>query len=66
MSTVEEIEKAVVQLPSEARARLLFFLAQSLRAEGAPMPEPRTFSQEQINEWLDADEEAMRRFKAGR
>jgi hypothetical protein len=41
------------------------FLAESLRKEQVPLPKPREFSDEQLKAWMDEDEEAMRRFRAG-
>jgi hypothetical protein len=36
-----------------------------LRAEGASLPEPRLFTPEQLQAWMDEDEEDMRKFRAG-
>jgi hypothetical protein len=65
MRTVVEIKCAAEELPSAQRTELLLFLAETLRKEQAPLPEPRQFSTEQLHTWMDEDEEAMRRFKAG-
>ena len=65
MKTLVEIERAAEELPIAQRTELLLFLAESLRKEQAPLPEPRTFSEAQLKAWMDEDEEAMRRFKAG-
>jgi hypothetical protein len=65
MNTLVEIEQAVGGLPSAQKTELLLFVAQSLREEQAPLPEPRLFSDEQLRAWMDEDEEAMRRFRAG-
>ncbi len=65
MKTLVEIERAVGGLPAAQKTELLLFVAQSLRDEQAPLPEPRLFSDEQIRAWMDEDEEAMRRFRAG-
>jgi hypothetical protein len=65
MKTLDEIERAVEQLPPEQKTELLLFLAGSLRGQQAPLPEPRLFSDEQLKAWMDEDEEAMRRFRAG-
>ena len=64
MSTLAEIESAAAALPSREKAELLLFVASQLRAEGAPLPEPRLFSPEQIQAWMDEDEEDMRKFRA--
>ena len=65
MKTLTEIEQAVEELPSDQKTELLLFVAQSLRDAQAPLPEPRQFSDEQLQSWLDEDEEAMRRFEKG-
>ena len=52
-------------MPVGKRTELLLFLAESLRREQAPLRKPREFSQEQLETWMDEDEEAMRRFRAG-
>jgi len=65
MMTLAEIEHAAGELPAEKRTELSLFLAESLRRENAPLPEPRLFSDAQLQAWLDEDEEAMRRFRAG-
>src|SRR5204863_8053574 len=65
MKTLAEIERAAEELPIGQRTELLLFLAESLRKEQAHLPEPRLFSEEQLKTWMDEDEEAMRRFKAG-
>ncbi len=65
MSTLSEIESAAAALPAGEKAELLLFVAGQLRAEGAPMPEPRLFQPEQLQAWMDEDEEDMRKFSAG-
>jgi hypothetical protein len=65
MKTLTEIEQAVEGLPSGQKTELLLFVARSLREAQAPLPEPRLFSDEQIQGWLDEDEQAMRRFQKG-
>lgn len=65
MKTLDEIERAVEELPSAQKTELLQFVAQSLREEQAPLPEPRLFSDDQLRTWMDEDEAAMRRFRAG-
>jgi len=42
-----------------------FSEVESLRVDQAPLPEPRLFSDEQLQAWMDEDEAAMRRFRAG-
>ena len=47
MKTLVEIERAADELPSQ-RAELLLFLAETIRKEQAPLPEPREFSTQQL------------------
>ncbi len=65
MSTLAEIESAATALTAREKAELLLFVAGQLRAESAPLPEPRLFSPEQLQAWMDEDEEDMRKFRAG-
>ena len=65
MKTLVEIERAAEELPSAQRTELMLFLAETLRKEQVPLPEPREFSTQQLHAWMDEDEEAMRRFRAG-
>ena len=64
MSTLTEIEQAADALPPEQKQQLMLFLGARLRAEGAPMPEPRRFTTEQIHSWIAEDEADLRRFRA--
>ena len=61
MKTLDEIERAIEELPPTEKTELLLFVAKSLRGEQAPLPEPRLFSDEKLEAWMDEDEEAMRR-----
>lgn len=63
MTTLAEIEKAADALPPEQKQELLLFLAARLRADGARLPEPRTFSAEQIAGWIAEDDADMERLK---
>src|ERR1035441_2188739 len=54
MNMLVEIEQAVGGLPSAQKAELLLFVAQSLREEQAPLPEPRVFSDAQRRTLVDA------------
>ena len=65
MSTLAEIESAATALSSREKAELLLFVTGQLRAEGAPLPEPRLFSPEQLQAWMDEDEDDMRNFHSG-
>ena len=60
-----EIEQAAVKLPAEEQKRLLRFLLRVLPANEAELPEPRIFSEEEIQGWLAEDETSMRRFREG-
>jgi hypothetical protein len=66
MSKLNEIEAASEDLSAEEKRQLIVFLAARLRAGGSIMPEPRTFSREQINGWIAEDEADMRRFQQGK
>jgi len=63
MSTLMEIEQATVKLPAEDQKRLLRFLLRILPANEAELPDPRIFSNEEIQNWLAEDEASMRRFR---
>ena len=65
MQSLVDIEQAVENLSAEQQAELLLFVAERLRSQQAPLPEPREFSEEQSLVWLDEDERAMERFRAG-
>lgn len=65
MSTLQEIEAAAERLPTEQKQELLLFLAARLRAERG-LPEPREFSQKQLDSWLAEDEADMRRLRDGK
>ena len=66
MSTLVEIEAAVRGLPPNERQQLLLLVAQSLRDDGAPLPEPRKFTSAQMAEWMDEDEQDMKRIQGER
>ena len=66
MSTLVEIESAAAALSASEKAELLLFVAQQLRAEQVPLPEPRLFSCEQLQAWMNEDDEDMRRFEAAK
>lgn len=66
MSSLVEIESAAAALSTGEKAELLLFVAQQLRDEQAPLPEPRLFSKDQLQAWMDEDEEDMVRFLDGR
>ena len=63
MSTLAEIEAAADALSPEQKQELMLFLAARLRADGAKLPEPRTFSSEEIADWIARDEADLARFK---
>jgi hypothetical protein len=65
MTTLAEIEAAADALTPDEKQQLLLFLAVRLRAEGAAMPEPRTFAAEQVAAWIAEDETDMKRFGEG-
>lgn len=65
MVTLAEIESAAAGLSPAEKQELMLFLASRLRAEGAPLPEPRTFPPEEIAGWISEDEADMRRLREG-
>ena len=65
MQSLVDIEQAVENLSAEQQAELLLFVAERLRSQQAPLPEPREFSEEQLLAWLVEDVRAMERFRAG-
>ena len=65
MASLSEIESAAEALPKSEQRQLFLFLLERLRADGPPIPEPRVFSEEQLQAWMDEDEADMRRFRAG-
>ncbi|MFM8952374.1 MAG: hypothetical protein ACKOOF_04835 [Planctomycetaceae bacterium] len=65
MQSLVDIEQAVQNLSAEQQAELLLFVAERLRSQRVPLPEPREFSPEQLKAWLDEDEQAMDRFRSG-
>jgi hypothetical protein len=66
MSKLDEIEAASEDLSAEEKRQLIVFLTARLRAGGSIMPEPRSFSTEQMNQWVTEDEADMRHFQAGK
>lgn len=65
MGTLVEIETAAATLPPEQQESLLLFLADRLRDARTKIREARIFTPEQIQQWVQEDEEDMRRFQAG-
>ena len=63
MSTLAEIEAAADALPDGDKQQLLLFLAARLRAQAGQLPTPRTFSPEQLKDWIAVDEAEMRRYR---
>ncbi|HEY8747947.1 MAG TPA: hypothetical protein VIM11_08235 [Tepidisphaeraceae bacterium] len=63
MSTLEEIELAARHLTPGEKQKLLILVAQSLRAEGHSLPEPRMFSAAEMEAWMDEDEEDLKKFR---
>jgi hypothetical protein len=61
MTKLAEIEAAAAQLPAEEKQKLILFLSKRLREEGS-MPSPRSFTAEQMQGWINEDEEGYLRF----
>ena len=62
MISLAEIEKAIHLLPSEQQCELFFRLADHLEKTQA-VPEPRTFTKEQMQQWFDDDEREGREIR---
>jgi hypothetical protein len=65
MSTLVEIEQAAVKLPAGEQQQLLRFLLRVVPVNESELPEPRIFSEAEIQGWLAEDEASMRRFREG-
>jgi len=65
MSTLMDVEQAAVKLPAEEQQQLLRFLLRVVPVAETQLPEPRNFSEEEIQSWLAEDEASMRRFRKG-
>jgi hypothetical protein len=65
MTTLSEIEAAAETLSVEQKRELLLFIAEQLRTQRAPLPEPRRFSRQQVDEWVAEDEAEGKRFREG-
>jgi hypothetical protein len=63
--SLSEIEAAASSLLPEQKQELILFLASRLRSEGAQLPPPREFTQDQIASWIAEDEADGERFRAG-
>lgn len=63
MNILAEIEAAADALTAEQKQELLLFLATRLRAQGGRLPEPRSFSPEQLSAWMAEDDADMKRFR---
>jgi hypothetical protein len=64
MKTLAEIERAAQQLPPAKQTELLYFLVQRVDEAKLPLPTPRDFSTEQLQNWLDQDDDDMHQFRA--
>jgi hypothetical protein len=63
MSTLIEIEQAVVKLSPDQQQRLLRFLLRFVPVNQAELPAPRNFSDQEVQQWLAEDESSMLRFR---
>ncbi|HUB24721.1 MAG TPA: hypothetical protein VL992_04765 [Tepidisphaeraceae bacterium] len=66
MSSLREIEAAVDSLLPDQRQELLIYIAAKMRADRSAIPQPRDFTGQQINTWIQEDESDMRRFRDGK
>jgi hypothetical protein len=62
--SLAELERAAEQLPASQQTELLYFLVQRLDKDNLPLPEPREFSRDQLECWMDEDEADMKRFNS--
>ncbi len=65
MTTVEEIEVALRDLPAEDFEQVALAVFERLRAQGE-RPPFRKFTEKQVQAWIDQDEKDMAAFVAGR
>ena len=65
VTTLAEIETAAAALSDSEKQQLMLFLAASLRAQGAPLPERLLLPRERMTDWMAEDEAAMRRIPPG-
>lgn len=63
MSTLAEIEVAARRLSPAEKQQLLIAVAQSLREQNVPLPEPRQFSSAEMQGWMDEDERDLNEFR---
>jgi hypothetical protein len=63
MSTLAEIETAADALSAAEKQQLLLFLANRLKAQGAPLADAPSLPREMKTDWMAEDEAAMRRFR---
>ena len=63
MVTLAEIESAAADLSPTEKQELMLFLASRLRAEGATLPESRTFTRDELAGWIEEAEADMRRLR---
>lgn len=66
MDSLAEIEKAVDALAPSEKRELLIYLASRLRAQGAQLPVPRSYSAEKIKDWINQDEADLRSFESSK
>jgi hypothetical protein len=62
MTTLDDIQSASDVLSVTDKQQLMLYLAASLQAQGAPLPNLPGFSDELGTDWMAEDEAAMRRF----
>lgn len=63
MSTLLEIEKAAASLPLKDKTELLRFLLRIVPANQQEISEPRVFTEEEVQGWLDEDQASMHRLR---
>jgi len=58
-----EVEHAAANLAPEDQKQLLRFLLRILPMNESELPEPRVFSDEEVQGWLAEDETSIRQFR---
>lgn len=65
MSTVEEVEAALREMPNDEFEQVARIVFERLRRTGV-FPPLRKFTEKQIREWIEEDEKDMAAFIAGK
>ena len=66
MTTLTEIEAAAEALSPAQKQELILFLAAKLRADRTALPAPRSFSAQEVADWIAEDEADGQRLNESR